>query len=175
VTLAGGDAGGAFIRLSRLLASVGVEEGRDDLWQEMRVGDGAIALAGGAVDALFWWGGRPAPEIESVATAGRFRPLDLASVLRPPAERSVYRPVVMPTEFYGRGVTTLGVACLLVSRRDVDPALVRSVIELVVTDGSTLVPQPSNGLRYFSLATLYDTAPIPLHPAATRTYRSLHG
>ncbi len=159
----------------RLLDSIGVEEPREGAWREVRVGDGAIALAGGAVDALFWWGGRPAPEIEAVAAVGRFRALDLATLVDA-GEGGVYRAVTMPTEFYGRpGTVTVGVACQLVCRRDVDPALVRTVIELVQAEGSALVPQPSNGLRYFAPATLYDTAPVPLHPAAVETYRSLHG
>lgn len=177
--LAIGPAGsGTAATAERLLRRAGVEEGEPGAWVRQRVGDGAIALAGGAVEALFWWGGRPAPEIRSLVEVARFRPLDLGRWVGSANLDSgdVYRTVRVPAEFYDvGGLTTLGTSCLLGCRRDADARLVRAIVETVARDGSALVPQPSNGLRFFAAATLYDTGAVPLHPAAVRAYRALHG
>lgn len=147
-------------------------------WLEQDPGDGAISLAGGTVDAMFWWGGEPAPEIESLSRVAGFRALDLGGYL--PAANAVamdvYQAARLPGSFYGQAdVATLGTSCFLLCRPDLADRVVREVTATVVGPASALVPQPAGGIQFFVPATLADTAPLRLHPAAAAVHRDGYG
>lgn len=161
-----------------VLEAIGVTPAVRPALRRESAGDRAIALAGGAVDAMFWWGGRPSPEIRAVAAIASFRPLDLGDLPQtyPMLAGDGLRVTQLPDDFYGtQGTTTLGSSCLLLARRDTNAELVETIVRTLVERGSQMVPQPANGLQYFTPASLFDTAPFDLHPAAAATYRDLHG
>lgn len=140
--------------------------------------DAVISVAGGTADAMFWWGGRPAPEITSVARVRPLRALDLRGLLEDAnrAADDVYTAVRLPGELYGQAdVGTLATPVHLLCRRDLPDATVAGVVDVVSGSGRLLVPQPTDGVQYYVPATLFDTSPVPLHPAAARRYRELHG
>lgn len=161
-----------------VLESIGVTPAYRAPLRRETAGDRAIALAGGAVDAFFWWGGRPAPEITALASVESFRPLALGGLIEshPTLAAAGLRATRLPDDFYATdGTTTLGTPCLLLARRDTDPEIVSTIVRILVERGSEMVPQPANGLQYFTPGSLFDTAPFDLHPAAVATYRELHG
>ena len=162
---------------TRLLGTLGAEDD-GGLWVNATPANGAIALAGGAVDAMFWWGGLPAPEIRSVAAVRPLRAIDLSSLVGPANSGvdGVYDDVRLPGSVYGQeDVRTIGVGCFLMCRTDLPDPMVTALVDLVIDSGRALVPQPPNGLRYLVPATLFDTTPVALHPAAADRYRERHG
>lgn len=140
--------------------------------------DAVVSLAGGTIDAMFWWGGRPATEILSVAAVRPLRALDLGAHVAPAnlLADSVYQTVRLPGAVYGRtDVSTLAVPVHLMCRADLSPETVAGVVDVVISSGRLLVPQPSDGVQYYAPPTLYDTSPVALHPAAAQRYRERHG
>ncbi len=138
----------------------------------------AVSLAGGTIDAMLWWGGRPAPEITAISAVEPLRALDLSGVLGVLNSRvdGVYRRVRLPGRIYGQAdVRTLGTAGLLMVRDDLPDAVVAALVDTVAEDGRFLVPQPAEGVPYFVQSALVDTLPVPLHPAAAARYRQRHG
>lgn len=161
---------------TRLLRTLGAEDG-GRLWVNATPANGAISLAGGTVEAMFWWGGLPAPEIRSVEAVRPFRALDLSSLVGLANARvdGVYDDVRLPGSVYGQGdVRTIGVGCFLMCRPDLPGPMVAALVDLVIDSGRALVPQPPNGLRYLVPGTLFDTTPVALHPAAADRYRERH-
>jgi len=161
---------------TRLLRTLGAED-RGGSWVHATPANGAIMLGGGTVDAMFWWGGLPAPEIRSVGAVRPFRALDLSSLVGPANTDvdGVYDNVRLPGSVYGQeDVRTIGVGCFLMCRSDLPDPMVAALVDLVIDSGRALVPQPLNGLRYLLPGTLFDTTPVALHPAAAARYRERH-
>lgn len=163
----------------RVLRIAGVVEGQGGgAWERVSPADAVISLAGGATDAMLWWGGRPAQEIAAIAAVRPLRPLDLGGLVTPANQLAggVYQTVRIPTEDYGAPeVRTLGTDALLLCRRELDDDLVAAVVDVAASSGTRLVPQPADGVRYWETAALLDTGPVPLHPAALVRYRERHG
>ncbi|OFI38550.1 C4-dicarboxylate ABC transporter substrate-binding protein [Arthrobacter sp. SW1] len=140
---------------------------------------GLAALRDGTVDALFWSGGVPTAAIAALNKELGLAFLDLSSVIRPMRERfgPFYDRVRIPEGSYAGAPAawTVGVANLLLCRMDLDDHTMEQTVELLVTRAGELVPQSSAGVQFLSPDTLINTAGIPLHPAAERAYRELHG
>lgn len=144
---------------------------------------GLAALRDGTVDALFWSGGVPTAAIaalnKELDKELGLAFLDLSSVIRPMRERfgPFYDRVRIPEGSYAGAPAawTVGVANLLLCRQDLDDTTVERTVELLVTRAAELVPQSSAGVQFLSPDTLINTAGVPLHPAAERAYRELHG
>lgn len=161
---------------ARLLGTLGAEGG-GRLWVNSTPANGAISLAGGTVDAMFWWGGLPVPEIRAVNAVRPLRALDLSSLVGPANAHvdGVYDDVRLPGSVYDQvDVRTIGVGCFLMCRPDLPGPMVAALVDLVIDSGRALVPQPPNGLRYLVPGTLFDTTPVALHPAAAARYRERH-
>ncbi|TPW76873.1 TAXI family TRAP transporter solute-binding subunit [Schumannella sp. 10F1B-5-1] len=141
--------------------------------------DALSDLSSGAVDALFWSGGVPNPKIAEASRDGAVRLIPLSDALPAVSRRfpDTYFPVAIPSGIYdaARPVDTLGVANLLVARRELDDALVAGLVDLLIEDAANLVPVGSASVQFLTASSLIDTAPLPLHPAATRRYRERYG
>ncbi len=141
--------------------------------------DGLAALQGGSVDALFWSGGVPTAAIAGSNSEAALEFLDLSSLL--PSTRTRYGPyydrVLIPEGSYEGipAVWTVGVANLLLCRKDLDDRTVRRTVELLVGHAEELIPRSSLGVQFLSPESLINTAGLPLHPAAAAAYRELHG
>lgn len=141
--------------------------------------EGLAALQDGSVDALFWSGGVPTAAIAASNRAAGLGFLDLSALI--PSMRRQYGPfydrVLIPEGGYEGipAVWTVGVANLLLCRKDLDDSTVKRTVELLVGHAEELIPRSSMGVQFLSPESLINTAGLPLHPAAAATYRALHG
>lgn len=162
-------------------AGLGVPSGNLEPVQELDLGlnAGLAALRDGSVDAMLWSGGVPTAAITAANAELGLRFLDLSNLI--PAMRNLfgafYDRVIIPESSYEGtpAVGTLGVANLLLCRRDLDDQTVTKTVELLVGHAQELIPGSSLGVQFLSTETLINTAGVPLHPAAAASYRRLHG
>lgn len=142
---------------------------------ERLLGEAASQLRDGAIDALFWSGGVPTPQIAELAQTTALRVLDTTVVL--PQLRATYPDAyiatAIPAGVYGVDdpVPTIGIANLLLARAALDDVAVAALVDLLIDDARALVPVDAAGVQYLTPASLIDTVPVPLHPAAARRYR----
>ncbi|WP_115789482.1 TAXI family TRAP transporter solute-binding subunit [Arthrobacter silvisoli] len=176
---------GTSLTARRILETFGAGAGREAFSkhppreQSLGLNTGLAALRAGTVDALFWSGGVPTAAIAALNKDLGLSFLELSGMIRPMRARfgPFYDRVLIPENSYdgAPAVWTVGVANLLLCRRDLDDRTVERTVELLVTRAGDLVPQTSAGVQFLSPDTLINTAGIPLHPAAERAYRTLHG
>ncbi|MCF7549639.1 TAXI family TRAP transporter solute-binding subunit [Pseudonocardia sp. WMMC193] len=137
----------------------------------------AAALVTGEVDAAMWAGGLPTPAFADPATPIRL--LDLGGEVDALRQRfgSVYESVTVPAGVYGANpaVTTVGVANLLLARRDVADRVAADMVDLLLDDPSALVPTQAVGSQFLDAQSLIQTGPVALHPGAAAEYRRRHG
>ncbi|WP_017199848.1 TAXI family TRAP transporter solute-binding subunit [Arthrobacter sp. M2012083] len=137
------------------------------------------SLKDGSIDVMIQSGGVPTAPIAAAAQDLGVRLLDLSELI--PATRAqsefFYDRVLIPANSYGNApaVWTVGVANLLLCRRDLADHVVRQTVELLVEQAQDLVPKSSTGVQFLSPETLINTSGLPLHPAAEAAYRALHG
>ncbi|GLJ81198.1 TAXI family TRAP transporter solute-binding subunit [Microbacterium imperiale] len=137
------------------------------------------ALEARELDAVFFSGGVPIPELGDRPPATALRLLDLDE----PAARlardwpEFYRPVDIAAGVYpGQNVArTVGIPNLLLVRPDVAVDAVRLLVDVLVDDAARLVPPGSLGVQYLTESSLIDTAPLELHPGALAAYRARYG
>ncbi len=136
-------------------------------------------LAVGRIDAFFWSGGVPTPQISTLAQEVPVTVLDTTTALSVLNDRfpDVYAATTIPSRVYGatRAVPTIGVANLLLARTDLADDVARALVDALIDDAPALVPADALGIQYLTPASLIDTSPIPLHPAAERRYRERYG
>ena len=174
----GAPGSGAAVAARRMLDEVG-GAGDGARVRQLPLREALDALESGAIDAVFFSGGVPIPELVEHRRASRLRLLDLAG----PAERlgrawpEFYRPVEIAAGVYpGQAdAVTVGIANLILVRPDVDADAVRLLVEVLVDEASRLVPPGSLGVQYLTESSLIDTAPIELHPGALAVYRARYG
>ncbi|WP_120522320.1 TAXI family TRAP transporter solute-binding subunit [Arthrobacter celericrescens] len=176
---------GTSLTARRILETFGAGAGREAFSKHppaersLGLNTGLAALRAGTVDALFWSGGVPTAAISALNEDLGLSFLDLSALIRPMRSRygPFYDRVLIPQNSYAGapGVWTVGVANLLLCRQDLGSRTVERTVELLVNHAAGLVPQTSAGVQFLSPDTLINTAGIPLHPAAERAYRRLHG
>lgn len=164
----------------RVLAAMGMNGGGNaPVLHEHLLADGSSALASGAVDALFWSGGIPTPEIAALALDTPLELLDLA-VAVPALDEAYpdqYLATRVPAGVYGIGrpVPTIGIPNLLLARSTMAEAAVRALVDVLIDDAYALVPEGTVGMQFLTPAGLIDTGTIPLHPVARQRYRERYG
>lgn len=173
-----GAPGSGAARLSeRVLAAAGLGPERDIRPVRQTMREARAALAGGEVDAVMWAGGLPTPAFADPQVPIAL--LDLGGIVPALRQRHglAYEPVRIPADIYGRhtAVTTVGVANLLLARRDVPDATAAAVVDLLLDESAQLVPAQAIGSQFLDAQSLIVTGPIPLHPGAAREYRRRHG
>ncbi|MDQ1173939.1 TRAP transporter TAXI family solute receptor [Microbacterium testaceum] len=141
--------------------------------------DAVDDLEAGSIDALFWSGGVPTPQIADLATRVPIAVIDTTPALDGLARAypEVYAATTIPAGVYDapRAVPTIGVANLLLARSDLADDLVRALVDALIDDAPALVPADALGIQYLTPASLIDTAPLALHPSAERRYRERYG
>ena len=139
----------------------------------LSLGEAVTALGTGKVDAMLWSGGIPVPEAERLGKH-RIRLIDPTAALgRLDVDHPglYHRTLVPPGVYANRAPTaTIGIASLLLCRRALDDTLAAALVDLLIDDARRLVPGASAGIQHLTAASLIDTAPIELHPAALRRY-----
>lgn len=177
----GGIGSGTSFTARRLIAVAGLRHTSGKPVREVNLGlnEGLAALRSRSVDALLWSGGVPTAAITSVNKELGLRLLDASAFI--PAMRDAHgafydRVLIYEDSYQGTpSVATVGVANLLLCRRDLDDRTVRKTVELLVGHAQEVIPRTSLGVQFLSRETLINTAGLPLHPAAATAYRTLHG
>lgn len=173
----GAPGSGATMLSERVLATVELS-GTEALRRVERPMRGAATeLAEGLIDAAMWAGGLPTPAFADLPVGIRL--LDLSTVVDALRSRygTAYEAVSVPAGVYGPhpGVTTVGVANLLLARREVADPVVAGIVDLLLDDPASLVPAQAIGSQFLDAQSLIQTGSVPLHPGATSEYRRRHG
>lgn len=146
---------------------------------EVTFRQGVADLEAGRIDALFWSGGIPTPQIEQLAGRLPIRVLDTTGVLPALSARypGPYAATSIPAGVYGAAtaVPTIGIANLLLARAALPAAQARRLVDVLIDDATVLVPPNAVGVQYLTPASLIDTVPVRLHPAAAERFRERYG
>lgn len=171
---------GTTLTAGRIITAAGLSgPGRALKQVNLGLNQALASLKDGSIDVMIQSGGVPTAPIAAAAQGIAVRLLDLSDLI--PATRAesgfFYDRVLIPANSYGDApaVWTIGVANLLLCRRDLADHVVRQTVELLVEQAQDLVPKSSTGVQFLSPETLINTAGVPLHPAAEAAYRLLHG
>lgn len=137
----------------------------------------AAALERRQVDAVLWSGGVPTPALTELHARVRIRLLPIVQAM--PALRDLYgtayQQVSIPAGGYGRaGTPTIGVANLLVCRKDLPDDVAAAITRVLVDRAARLVPRDALGAQFLDRRTLIGLFGVPTHPGAAATYRQLH-
>ncbi|GAB84849.1 TAXI family TRAP transporter solute-binding subunit [Gordonia rubripertincta] len=177
VVSVGAPGSGAAELSQRVLVAAGLGPERDIRPVRQTMREARAALAAGEVDAVMWAGGLPTPAFADPQVPIAL--VDLGGIVPALRQRHglAYEPVRIPADIYGRhpAVTTVGVANLLLARRDVPDATAAAVVDLLLDESAQLVPAQAIGSQFLDAQSLIVTGPIPLHPGAAREYRRRHG
>ncbi|HKU35546.1 MAG TPA: TAXI family TRAP transporter solute-binding subunit [Paenarthrobacter sp.] len=137
------------------------------------------SLKDGSIDVMIQSGGVPTAPIAAASREIGIRLLDISGLVAATRAQSgfFYDRVLIPANSYGDAPAawTIGVANLLLCRRDLADHVVRKTVELLVGQAQDLVPKSSTGVQFLSPETLINTSGVPLHSAAQAAYRALHG
>lgn len=175
----GAPGSGAAVTAERALTALGIAPSRSAPERELTLREAVHALEDGSIDAFFWSGGVPTPEIDALDARVGIRLVDLGPAVRALAatHAHLYAATPVPAGVYASAdpVTTIGVSNLLLARPGLDDAVAASLVDALVEDARALVPAGSLGVQYLTAANLIDTAPLPLHPGAERRYRERYG
>lgn len=171
---------GTTLTAGRIVTAAGLSEPSRTLKQvSLGLNQALASLKDGSIDVMIQSGGVPTAPIAAASRDIDLRLLDLSGLI--PATRAqsgfFYDRVLIPANSYGDApaVWTIGVANLLLCRRDLADHVVRKTVELLVGQAQVLVPKSSTGVQFLSTETLINTAGLPLHPAAQAAYKALHG
>lgn len=161
----------------RILAAAGLDPDNDVSRRALTIGQTTAGMTDGSLDAFFFAGGLPAPDIAQLLSSapGRFAllPLDrLEAPLNLTYARS-YTRVSMPKAAYGTetDIGTLAVANLLLVAPDTPVDLAFQLTGLLFTHQDELVAAHPEG-RNIKRETAWDTGSVPLHPGARKYYAS---
>lgn len=172
-----GSAGsGTALIATRILYAAGLTPAVDVATSPLGLDESISALRSGAIDAFFWSGGLPTAGITDLASAMRLRLLSLTSVVD--ALRmvygSTYRVARIPAGTYPgvEPTTALAVANYLITGAGTDEGVVADVTRLLQERRSAIAGRAPIAAT-FDLRSAIFTSPVPLHPGATRYYRSV--
>ena len=162
---------------NRVLAAAGLNPERDVAAQRLDLGTSVDGMKGGTVDALFFSGGLPTPNITDLFTSmgARATLVDTSALLETMRRSSpVYDVATIPGSTYpgARDTPTIVAPNLILVPTSMDPAvacvLTRTFYERLP---ELAVANPS--AKDIKLETARNTEPIPLHPGAKQALDSL--
>ncbi|WP_371499550.1 TAXI family TRAP transporter solute-binding subunit [Kitasatospora sp. NBC_00374] len=167
----------------RLLEAAGLDPDRDIVPYGLGIGDAADQLRSGQLNAFFWSGGLPTSALTNLAAGYPIRIVPLADLAEPLQRQEgggadAYRAATIPANTYpgiqpaGTTVATVAVPNLLVTRDDLDPALVQGITRAVIDSRDTIGAQV-HAAQLVDLRTAVYTDPLPLHEGARRYYTSV--
>jgi len=161
----------------RLLEAAGLEPDVDVTTQRLDLSNSVDGLRNGTVDALFWSGGLPTPNITDLFTSAgdTVEFIDITPLLPAMQEvNAVYAEDEIPADMYGTdaAIPTIVVPNVLVVRDDFDEATACAVTKTIWSNVEAIaqVHPAGNSLEPgFSAA----TDPIPLAPGAAQAFEEL--
>ncbi|MFC7430433.1 MULTISPECIES: TAXI family TRAP transporter solute-binding subunit [unclassified Agrococcus] len=176
----GAPGSGAALTAQRVLEAVDLWDGPRAVERSaLQLTEAVDALRDGAIDAFFWSGGVPIPEVERLRSTTRVTLVDCTPALPAldAAHPGLYASTAVPAGVVdaARPIPAIGVSNLLVARPDLAAAIAATLVDALVDDAERLVPDDSVGVQYLTASNLIDTAPASLHPAARARYRERYG
>jgi TRAP transporter TAXI family solute receptor len=158
-----------------VLEAAGLDQTSDIRRQRMSASASAAALLERQIDAFFFTGGLPTPAVKSLAGRTRIRLLAVEAEMDTLQDRygDFYLSRSIPASTYSRleaEVPTLGIANVLVARRDMPEQTAYALTELLFEAKPALASAHTEARRLDRRAALA-TYPVPLHPGAARYYK----
>jgi uncharacterized protein len=168
---------GTEVIANRMLSTSGLDPAKDVVAQRLDLAASVDGMKAGNLDALFFSGGLPTPNITDLFTSmgNRVRLLDTTSSLEGLQKDSpVYQSAVIPGTTYpgANDTSTVVVPNLLLVPASMDPA-VACVLTTVLYQRRDDLAKANPAARDITLETARDTAPVPLHPGAQQALDSL--
>lgn len=163
----------------RLLDAADMVGARAPVTSERPFRDALDDLERGGLDAIFWSGGVPTPQLAELSRRLPISLIDTTPALAGLAARypGSYAETAIPAGVYDapRAVPTIGIANLLLARSSLSDRSAAELVDVLIDDARDLVPPDALGVQYLTPASLIDTIPIPLHAAAENRYRTRYG
>jgi TRAP transporter TAXI family solute receptor len=161
---------GTEVIANRVLAAAGLNPERDIAAQRLDLGASVDGMKSGTVDALFFSGGLPTPNITDLFTSmtGRVKLLDTSAQLDRMREvNRVYKVATIPGTTYPGAVDTptIVVPNLLLVPTNIDPA-VACVVTKTLYERTADLAAANPAARDIKVETARETDPVPLHPGA---------
>ncbi|QLY28244.1 TAXI family TRAP transporter solute-binding subunit [Nocardia huaxiensis] len=158
---------GTEVIAQRLLRAAGLNPDTDVSAQRLDLTKTVDGMKDGSIDALFWSGGLPTPNITDLfTTAGsKVRFLDISDLLDEMRQvNPVYEAGTIPAATYSlpADVKTIVVPNLLLVRDDLDANL-SCVLTKVLFDRKTQLEQANPAAKGIERATARNTSPVELH------------
>ena len=170
----GSPSSGVRVIADRLLTAGNISPDTDLRVQHLDLEEAGAAMLAGNLDAFFWSGGLPTPQVTKLSESVKVKMLDLGDVL-PELRRKypVYGSATLPASAYnlpGGPVTTLVVRNFLLVTDDMSDdaaeALVRGLFQ-----AQPQLEAANSAARSIEVRSAIETTPIELHPGALRYYR----
>jgi uncharacterized protein len=168
---------GTEVIAQRVLTAAGLDAERDVVAQRLDIASSIDGMKVGALDAMFFSGGLPTPNITDLFTSmnGRVKLIDTTPQLDAMRQvNPVYQVATIAGATYPGAVDTPTVVVpnLLLVPADMDPAVACVLTRSLFQHRDDLV-KTNPAAKDIQLDTARDTAPVPLHPGAARALDAL--
>lgn len=168
---------GTEVIAKRMLAAAGLNPDRDIVAQRLDLTKTVEGMKSGTLDGFFWSGGLPTSGVTDLfTTAG-----DKVTFVDPTPQLAalqkinpVYAAGTIPASVYetGTDAKTILVPNVLLVRPDLDPNIACVLTKTLVERKGELV-KASPAANGINLDTIRQTAPVPVHPGATKALDDL--
>ena len=166
---------GTEVIANRILDVNGMDPAKDIQRERLGVADSASGLRDGKLDAFFWSGGLPTPQVTDLANSVKIKLLDQADSVTKLAAK--YGPFYFAANIkagaykdIGSSVSA-GVANILVVPTKMDPALARAILRTIF-DNKTDLEAVRPEAKDLTLESATVGSPIDFHPGAIDYYTS---
>jgi TRAP transporter TAXI family solute receptor len=168
---------GTEVIANRMLRAAGLNPETDLAAQRLDIGTSVDGMKDGTIDAMFFSGGLPTPNLTDLFTSlgGTVRLLDTSAVLAAlRAINPVYDVATIPASTYpgATDTPTIVVPNLLVVPQSLDDATA-CVLTKTLFERKTDLVAISPAAEGITLQQARDTAPVPLHPGAKQALDNL--
>ncbi|MGH4023842.1 MAG: TAXI family TRAP transporter solute-binding subunit [Pseudonocardiaceae bacterium] len=168
---------GTEVIANRILQAAGLDPNTDLAAQRLDIGTSVDGMKDGTIDAMFFSGGLPTPTITDLFTTrgGAVRLVDTSAVLGPLQKiNPVYDVATIPASTYpgATDTPTVVVPNLLVVPTSLD-APTACVLTRTLFERKADLVAVNPAAQNIEPARARDTAPVPLHPGATRALDTL--
>lgn len=166
---------GTEVIANRVLDVYGLDPAKDIQRERLGVADSANGLKDGKLDAFFWSGGLPTPQVTDLANTIAIKLLDQADAVKKLVAKygPFYFEAKMPAGAYKGAAASVsaGVANLLVVPTKMDPALARAILQTIFDNKSDLEAVRPEA-KDLTLASAIVGSPLDFHPGAIDFYKS---
>ncbi|MGH3935902.1 MAG: TAXI family TRAP transporter solute-binding subunit, partial [Pseudonocardiaceae bacterium] len=168
---------GTEVIANRMLAAAGLNPETDLAAQRLDIGTSVDGMKDGTIDAMFFSGGLPTPNITDLFTSlgAKVRLLDTSAVLGALREiNPVYGVATIPASTYpgATDTPTIVVPNLLVVPESLDPATA-CVLTRTLFERKAALVAINPAAEGIALQQARDTDPVPLHPGAKQALDTL--